>query len=302
MSERWVGADLGGSNLRVALLDGEHRVVRRWRCAVGHLAGEGVLHALREGVRAVAGSESVRGVGVGVPGLVDPLRGTVRVAPNLSGLSGVALGPDLERDLGVPVRVENDVNAIAVGEWARGAGRGARAVLVVTLGTGVGGGVILDGSLYRGPDGSAGEVGHMPLYPSGPRCACGARGCLEMYASATAVVRAAQARGVPAEGGALSVARAARSGNRAAREVLARAGRALGVAAAGLVNLLNLDRIVVGGGLAGAWDLLEPHARRELERRAFAVPLERFRWGPWQLGDDAGVVGASILARESLGP
>ncbi|RMG97626.1 MAG: ROK family protein [Candidatus Dadabacteria bacterium] len=241
------------------------------------------------------------GVGIGVPGLVDPDRGRVAVAPNLPALNERELGPDLGRVLGRPVRVENDVNAIAVGEWRKGAGRGARALLVVTLGTGVGGGLILAGTLYRGPDGTAGEVGHMPLRPGGPRCRCGARGCLEVYASATAVVAAARAAGVPTEGGAAAVAVAARAGDPRARKVFARAGAAVGVAAAGLVNLLNLDRMVIGGGLAGAWDLMEPHARRELGRRAFSRPLERFRWAPSLLGDDAGVVGAAILAKENMG-
>ncbi len=296
----WVGVDLGGSNLRVAFLDPGLRILDRWHRPTGNRSVEGVVDAVAAALGALQGRGSVRAVGIGVPGLVDVGSGTVIESPNFPGWRAVPIGRLLEERLGVPVHVENDVNAIAVGEHRFGAGRGFRNLLVMALGTGVGGGIILGGGLYRGVDGTAGEVGHVPVYPRGRPCRCGSRGCLEAYASATAVVEAARAEGVAWDRGqgALGVARAARAGDPVARRVLRTAATAVGIAAAGLANLLNLEALVVGGGLAGAWDLLEGPARSALDRRSFRVPARRLRMVRSELGDDAGVIGAAALARE----
>ncbi len=298
----WMGADLGGSNLRVALLDPRLRILERWHRPTGDRSVEGVVGAVAAALEALQarGGHRARAVGIGVPGLVEVGSGTVIESPNFPGWRGVPIGRLLERRLGIPVHVENDVNAIAVGEHRFGAARGCGNLLVMALGTGVGGGLILGGALYRGVDGTAGEVGHVPVYPRGRPCRCGSRGCLEAYASATAVAEAARAEGLqwdPADG-ALGVARAARGGNPVARRVLRTAGTAVGIAAAGLANLLNLEAMVVGGGLAGAWDLMEGPARSALDRRSFRVPARRLRMVRSELGDDAGVIGAAALARE----
>ncbi len=298
----WVGADLGGSNLRLAVVDDRLAVLDRFRCPTGDRTVKGVLCTLEEGVRRLLRSTGgrVAGVGLGFAGLVDPEEGRVIAAPNFPGWKDVPIGPLLEKRLGIPVHVENDANAIAVGEHRMGAARGVRDVLVLTLGTGVGGGLVLGGRLRRGPDGTAGEVGHMPVFPAGRRCSCGGQGCLEMYASATAVE--ASCREVrPGLSTASEFSRAARSGDAALRRIFSLAGRAVGIAVAGLVNVLNLEMLVVGGGLAGAWDLMEPAARRELARRAFGLPGRRLRLRPWALGDDAGPVGNVILVRERVG-
>ena len=296
----WVGVDLGGSNLRVALLDPGLRILERWHRRTEDRSVDGVVRAVAAAHEALRARAPARAVGIGVPGLVAVRSGTVIESPNFPGWRGVPIGQLLERRLGVPVHVENDVNAIAVGEHRFGAGRGCANLLVMALGTGVGGGLILGGSLYRGVDGTAGEVGHVPVYPRGRPCRCGSRGCLEAYASATAVAEAATARGLRWDRGegALGVARAARRGDPVARHVLRAAGTAVGIAAAWLANLLNLEAMVVGGGLAGAWDLMEGPARSALERRSFRVPARRLRMVPSELGDDAGVIGSAVLARE----
>ncbi len=301
-SPYWLGADLGGRNLRLAVLDDRLTIQARFRRPTGDRSVEGVLRYLEEGVerlvRSVGGR--VAGLGLGFPGLVDPREGRVVAAPNFPGWEDVPLGTLLEGRLGMLVHVENDVNAIAVGEHRMGAARGLRDVLVLTLGTGVGGGLVLGGRLRRGPDGTAGEVGHIPVFPAGRRCTCGAQGCLETYASATAVEAACRKVRPDLPGGS-EFARAARAGDAGLGRIFALAGRAVGIAAAGLVNVLNLEMLVVGGGLAGAWDLMEPAVRRELDRRAFGLPARRLRIRPWALGDDAGPVGSVVLVRERAG-
>ncbi len=301
-SPLWVGVDLGGNNLRAAVVDDRLTVRVRIRRPTGERAVDGVLRALEEAVEHLGRSAEgpIAGVGLGFAGLVDSRRGRVVEAPNFPGWEGVPIGPLLEDRLGVPVHVENDVNAIAAGEHRLGAARGLRDALVLTLGTGVGGGLVLGGRLRRGPDGTAGEVGHMPVFPGGRRCTCGGTGCLEVYASATAV-EAACRRVRPDLAGGSEFSRAARAGDPTLRRIFARAGRAVGIVVAGLVNVLNLEMLVVGGGLAGAWDLMEPAARRELERRAFGLPGRRLRIRPWALGDDAGPLGSVLLLRERLG-
>jgi glucokinase len=199
--------------------------------------------------------------------------------------------------------LENDANAAAYGEYWRGAGRGCDSMVLLTLGTGVGGGLVLHGELWRGADGMAGEIGHVTVEPNGRTCRCGNAGCLETYASATAVVEnyrelSGIEEGVSAE----EVGRRALEGDANARQSYREAGRSLGIAFAGLVNLLNPEQIVIGGGVLPAWDLFMPTAEQELRRRAFAPAAERVRFAPAALGDLAGVTGAAGLLWRDLAP
>jgi glucokinase len=192
--------------------------------------------------------------------------------------------------------VENDANVAALAEWKLGAGRGSDDLVMLTLGTGVGGGLVLGGELWRGADGMAGEIGHITVEPGGRTCRCGNAGCLETYASATAIVDryrelAAIEEAVTAE----EVHRRALEGDANARQSYREAGRSLGLAFSTLVNLLNPERIVIGGGVLPAWDLFMPAAEQELQRRAFVAPAARVRFAAAALGDLAGVTGAAGL-------
>ncbi|QXE91155.1 ROK family protein [Geomonas subterranea] len=295
--ELCIGVDLGGSNLRMALVDrqgsvlarsaeptlpaaGLDSLLSRLLAGVGRLQGE----ATRIGARTVA-------LAVGVPGLVCS-DGVVRASVNVPGLEGVPLARELSLATGLPVAALNDANACAVGEKRYGAGRDYRSLIALTIGTGVGAGLILDGKLWTGADGAAGEFGHIPVEPEGRPCGCGSRGCLEQYASAGAIA---------GEGGdAAVVANRARLGDAAALAVFAEAGRYLGIAMAGVVNLLNLEAVIVCGGVARSFDLLAPALLRELDSRTFSVAGGRVRVEPGMLGDDAGVLGAAATAFETV--
>jgi len=250
----------------------------------------------------------IQSVSIVVPGTVHIETGLVVNAPNLHSLQGYKLGPALECALNRSVLLENDANAASLGEMWQGAARGNQTILCLTLGTGVGGGIILAGKLWRGADGTAGELGHITVEPfGGVRCKCGNTGCLEVYASATAIVRMArEAMAHHPDSSLQSIAsgdltsekvwRAATSGDALALEVFHKAGVYLGVAMANYVNIFNPEMIVIGGGVSAAWEILAQPAREEVLRRAFRVPALRCRIVPAECGDDAGLIGAAWLA------
>lgn len=244
-----------------------------------------------------------------VPGTVSRDRTFIVQAPNLPSLDNFALKAAIEQKLECPAVLENDANAAAVGEMWVGAARGARNVICITLGTGVGGGIVLDGKLWRGTDGSAGEIGHASVEASGPECKCGSRGCLEMFSSATAIVRmtlealdrgeASMLRGcnLTAE----RVYEASLAGDRVAVEVFRRVGTYLGFALANLINVLGPEVIVISGGVANGWSSFEASMKAEVLKRAIPYVARNVSIKPAQHGDNAGLLGAAKLAFEELG-
>lgn len=298
MSERagsFIGVDVGGTNLRGALIGADGRFVRRFRVLSEVSKGrDSFLERLCHEVRhlqetAVLEGTPVRAVGVGVPGLIDR-QGVVRSSVNMPPLEGLALRDCLERQLGLPVCCANDANLIALGESRYGAGRGLDSAMVVTIGTGVGSGLILNGHLWEGSAGFAAEFGHITVEPAGHPCPCGNRGCLEQYVSATALSRLGGGQ-TPEKLAAL-----ARGGDEAARNLFVQAGTNLGIALAGLLNTLNLDGIVIGGGVSASYDLLEPALQTTLQQRTFPQILHGVQLCKASLGDDAGLLGAALLA------
>lgn len=303
------GIDLGGTLMRVAVADGRGQIRHQQKRLTGAQRGpEAVIEDLVEGVRNAAKAAGLRvpdleALVVGVPGPVDTRRGTVLTPPNLPGWHHVPLAAILRRRLRVRAYLENDANLAAVGEHRRGAGRGADNLIYVTISTGIGGGLILDGRLYRGSTGTAGEVGHMVVVPDGPRCSCGNRGCLEAVASGTGIARRARvlmqgrrrpgATPVSAEW----VVTAARAGDRLAAAVLIEAGTALGRALGSLVNLLNPEVIILGGGVSQAGRLLMSPMRASLADASFPEARAATRIVRARLGQDAGLVGAVEWAR-----
>lgn len=320
MADAAVGVDLGGTNVRLGVVskNGEILAAARMRTDV-HEGVEKVIGRVVSGIEGLRKKIDVTGggltgAGIGVPGIISTPEGVVRFSPNLPGWVDIPLRQMLEERLGLPVRVENDANAYALGEARFGSGKGASSLVCITLGTGVGGGIILGGKLVRGADGMAGEVGHVTVRPNGIKCNCGNRGCVERYSSATAVAeRTAEAlgRGVessmmkgykkaPASITAHVVHEAALAGDRLARMMFRDAGRCLGILAADLINLLNIERIIVGGGMAGAWELLSGPMRDEVKKRAFDIPAARCKILKGALGDDAAVLGAAGLVLKGI--
>lgn len=307
MNRAVIGVDLGGTNLRSALLTDAGDVLERDKQPTGVADGHAaVVLRLVEHVQRHRESARKRGldtiaVGVGAPGVILADSGIVVKSPNFPDWNDLPLKAELEKALGIPVCIENDANAAALGEHWRGAGGSVRSMILLTLGTGVGGGIILDGRIWRGADGMAGEIGHMTIVPDGRICGCGNRGCLEMYASSRGIVMSYQeAR----QGGAEAAARAtsemiyaaAGKGEERALRVMESMGGYLGIGIANLINIFNPEMVVIGGGVKDAWPLFIEATRREVKRRAFAYPAGRTKIVPSRLGDDAGIVGAAAAA------
>ena len=315
-SRFYIGVDMGGTNVKVAAVSPGGDVVEALS-----LASEvecGPEHVQRQIERGIAelferyGRENFIGVGVGAAGSVDA-KGVVKYPPNFPGWQEEPLGERLRAFTGLPVWVDNDANVAAIGEARFGAGVGLTDFLCITLGTGVGGGLFLRGQIYRGPGLAAGEVGHVSVDMSGPRCKCGSYGCLERLVGARYIVERAVEKFRSGAGGKLSmlvngkledltpklISQAAEAGDAVALEVLRETGIIIGVAMASVINLLNLQRIIVSGGVAQAGDLIFRPLRETIEARALPVPRAQCDVVPAQLGRHAGVIGAAALAMSS---
>jgi len=306
-----VGVDLGGTKLLVGVVDEgcavHHRSVER---SSGQTEDALMKMASRAITDAIAVRPDVRAVGLGVPCTIDRERGVAIAAVNLP-ITDVPIAEILSQDIDLPLSIDNDANLAALAEHCFGAARGADNVVMVTVGTGIGGGLILNGELYRGSIGAGAELGHTVIEMDGPRCqgSCPGRGCVESLASGTAMGRegsaAAQREPDSALGKALAagtaidgkvVTDAAIGGDTAAREVVELIGRRLGIALASFANIFDPDVIVVGGGVAAAGGLLIGPAQAEIRDRALA-PMNKTPVVVAQLGADAGMIGAAAMAR-----
>jgi glucokinase len=330
-----IGVDLGGTNLRIAAVDEQGHLVEK--VTLGTKVSQGrdqVVDAMCDAIQRLTtkyrDSASLMGIGIGVAGIIDLQTGTVRESPNLPGWADYPVHAEIESRLKTRVILENDANAAALGEQWLGAAKNFPDMAMITLGTGVGGALMLGGKIFHGMTGMAGEFGHTTIEPEGNPCGCGNRGCLEQYASATAVVR--MAKEAIASGGASALASAAQSdpefnaesiydlaiqGDEHARRIFQRVGRALGIALATLVNSLNLRMHVIGGGVSSAWEAFSPALFEELRQRSMVYaatappdPLAAGRGASAQvdpgsgrqtiitralLGSDAGLYGAARL-------
>jgi glucokinase len=307
-----IGVDLGGTKLLAGVLDGDLHVHHRSYRTVADLGQRELLDAIVatvEDARAAAPAE-VASVGFGIPCLIDQRTGTATMAVNLP-IHEVPFRDLMAERLGVPVLVDNDANVAALAEHRAGAAQGASHAIVLTIGTGIGGGIICDGELERGAIGAGAELGHMAIDLDGPPCQghCPNRGCLETLASGTALARegrrVAQERPDSALGrahaagqqvtGAL-VTELARDGDPAAVEALALIGRNLGVGIANYLNIFNPDVVVIGGGVIAAGDLLLEPARAEVNARALPTVRDFVRIVPARFGAEAGMIGAACMA------
>jgi glucokinase len=298
MSDQAIGVDFGGTALKAALV--ENGTVLE-TCTAPTPRGD-APSATMERIAALVKElrPKPEAVGLAIPGEVDDDGVCIRL-PNVPGFEGFGIVEDLEARVGCPVRAENDATVAALGELRHGHGREHESFLLLTLGTGIGGGWVLDGSLRRGAHGFAGEVGHLMIDPSPDawRCGCGLTGCLEAYAGTAGLQRAWREAGGegPREAGPERIAAAARAGDEAALAAFAGMGRALGLGIASLQNALDLDAIVLTGGISASVDLVEPALRETLESRSYADALARVPLLPSVLGASAGMVGAAELVR-----
>jgi glucokinase len=335
MNDFSIGVDLGGTNLRIAAVDVNGHLVEK--VTLGTRVSLGRDHVLNDMCDAIQhlsekykNSAKMLGIGIGVPGIIDMETGLLRESPNLPGWADYPVRAEIERRLTTMVILENDANVAAFGEKWLGAAKEHDDMAMLTLGTGVGGGLVLGGKIWHGMNGMAGEFGHTTVEPEGHPCGCGNRGCLEQYASATAVVR--MAREAIAEHSSSALARAAHEdaefsaksifnlaiqGDEDAKRIFRRVGRAIGIVLSAMVNSLNLPIYVIGGGVASAWEAFAPSIFEELRQRCMVYaatappdPLAQgggasahVEPGPGRktiitralLGSDAGLFGAARL-------
>jgi glucokinase len=297
-----IGVDLGGTNLRAAAIDEKGQVLGK---IAGHTnlreGRDAVIEDIVTAIRALRDEHSqtlLAGVGVAVPGFIEMEKGLIVGSNNLPQFEGFPVRDDISAKLGTPVILENDANAAAMGEKWLGAGRDVNDLVLLTLGTGIGGGIILNGRVLHGAVGMAGELGHMTVVPDGNPCGCGNQGCLEKHASATAITAMA---GLLHLGDNISSAEvfalAQGAGEQAqkARWIFELMGTALGIALANLVNIFNSPLYLLSGGPLPAWDLFAPAMMREVERRSFTFRNTKTRIEQATLGNEAGLYGAAYL-------
>ncbi len=308
-----VGVDLGGTNIRAAVATGARTHARPAHAATpGRDGPEAVIEAIARCVEETAGHRHVDGLAIGIPGPLDPRRGIVYAAPQLKGWDNFDAESALRVRLRCDVAIHNDANLAGYAEWVAGAGRGTADFVFITASTGVGGALILNGELYAGTSGTAGEIGHTPLSPGYPECGEGHEGCLEGTASGIGIAHAAQravAAGETTSLGQLALRQidaravldAALAGDEVALRVFSLAARNLGRAVGGLINLLSPEAIAIGGGLINGGDLLFTPLRAAVREIAFAAPAEHCRIVEAELGTDAGLVGAVAWAVKSFG-
>jgi glucokinase len=315
---KYIGCDLGGTNLRAAIVDVEKGTVL-YQMSIPTLAREGhdaVMKRMAELFLQVIQSagmkkEEIGGVGVGVPGVLDLEKGETLFLPNLPGTwPHVPVQATMEKLTGLPTRLLNDVRSITNGEWRFGAGRGVDTVAVFAVGTGIGGGLVINSQLHLGIGGTGGELGHTVIDYNGPRCGCGNHGCVEAYASGPAIAAAgmkAVAQGLTTRLGEMCVydlnritpeliANAALVGDEIAKDIYDKAGFALGIAAANICASVGPRRVIIGGGVAQAGELLLDPIRRTLRERVHIMPVEQVEVVRSELGNNAGVIGVACWA------
>lgn len=299
MTEYAIGLDLGGTNLRAAAIDNSGKILDRRATDTNTSAGrEAMLGHMVKAIselRAACGATGLAGIGIGVPGFILLKEGIIRNSNNLVCLEDFPIRDEIEHRLGARVILENDANAAALGEKWMGAGRDVDDLVMLTLGTGIGGGIISGGRVIHGYLGMAGELGHLTVVPNGNPCGCGNQGCLEKHASATALSAMANMLHLGDNLSAREIYDLAAGGNEKARWIFTIMGQALGVALATLVNTFNFPLYLLSGGILPAWDFFAPPMFEEVRRRSFTFRSTDTRIEKATLGNEAGLFGAAFL-------
>jgi glucokinase len=294
-----IGVDLGGTNLRAAAIARDGAMLDKISGSTPIDAGpEAVISdicAAVESLRARLGRDNLAGIGAGVPGTIRMDEGVIASWPNMPAFNGYPVRSEIEKRIGADLILENDANAAALGEHWMGAGRGVDNLVLLTLGTGIGGGIIIGGRVLHGHLGMAGELGHITVSPNGNPCGCGNRGCVEKHASATAIVAMARLLALGHDVTSEDVYHLAASGNDRARAIFMAMGEALGIALANLINIFNFPLYLLSGGPLPAWEFFAPTMLAEIERRSFTYRQSPTRIERAALGNEAGLYGAAYL-------
>lgn len=311
-----IGIDVGGTNVKIALVDKSGKII--YSNSVPTYAKMGYEYTVNNIKQAIKDlmketnttAKDIDGIGFDFPGQVDYKTGVVKLAPNIPGWVNVPIAQMIEEEFHIPTRIDNDVRCAALGEMKFGAGQGCENFVCITVGTGIGSGLVVNGQLVRGASNAAGEIGHIKLQmKDGLICGCGDTGCLEAYASGPSIVAMAQdyIKGdkstkfremAAAEGGEITpymVAKAAEAGDPVAKRIFAIVGEYIGIGLTSVINLLNPEKVIIGGGVAEAGDLLLDPIRKTIKERAMVVAGSTVEIVPAQLGNSAGVIGASML-------
>lgn len=313
MAKERIGIDVGGTNVKIALVDNKGKIIYSnsipTRAEMGY---EYTINNMKEAITELiketkSDPKNIESIGFGFPGQIDYQKGIVRLAPNIPGWVDVPIAEIMEKEFGIPTRVDNDVRCAALGELNYGAGQGCENLICITVGTGIGSGLVINGKLVRGASNAAGEIGHIKLdMNGGPLCGCGDRGCLEAFASGPSIVAMAEEY---IKGGKSTkyrelanpditpyiVSEAAKQGDPVAKRIFTIVGEYIGIGLASVVNLLNPEKIIIGGGVAAAGDLLLNPIKESLIKRAMPIAGAAVEIVPAQLGNSAGVIGASLL-------
>ena len=313
MAQR-IGVDVGGTNVKIALVSDKGKIIYSnsipTRAEMGY---EHTINSMKDAIRDLLKETKMKptdieGIGFGFPGQIDCKKGVVRLAPNIPGWVDIPISSIMEKEFGIPTRVDNDVRTATLGELNYGAGVGCENLICITVGTGIGSGLVMNGKLVRGANNAAGEIGHIKLnMQGGPLCGCGDRGCLEAYASGPSIVAMAEEY---IRGGKSTkyrelanpditpyiVAVAAKEGDPVAKQIFKIMGEYIGMGLTSVVNLLNPEKIIIGGGVADAGEILLNPIKETILKRAMTIQRE-VEIVPAQLGNTAGVIGASLLIK-----
>ena len=300
MAEYSIGVDLGGTNLRAAAVDRDGKILEKHAQSTDMTRGrDEVIDDIVSGINTVRqqiGTASrLAGVGIGVPGFILIEKGYITNSNNLPVLENFPLRDEIERRLGAPIILENDANAAALGEKWMGAGKDVDNLVLLTLGTGIGGGIISDGRVLHGELGMAAELGHITIDPNGNPCGCGNYGCLEKIASATAVEAMSDLMSVGVHLTSLQVFEKAMDGDEKAKMIFRQMGWALGIGIANLINIFNYPLYLLSGGMLPAWDMFAPSMLEEIRKRSFTFRNTQTRVERATLGNQAGLIGAAYL-------
>ncbi len=307
-----IGIDLGGTNIKAGIVNREGKILKKVSVPTNaHSGPDGVLAQISFVIHRLLefSSGSILGVGVGLPGIVDPSTGVVKNPPNLKGWGSVPVGEILQSEFNLPVFIENDANSAAIGELIFGAGKELNDFIFVTLGTGVGGGIVVSRKLFRGSSGGAGEIGHISIDYNGPKCNCGSRGCIEAYLGNNYLVKRVkrELRKHPdslinslalEQGEEITpyvINLAAKRGDKFAIDFIAESGRLLGFALSSVVNLFDVHTVIIGGGVAGFGKLITQPALRALKERVLTPSKKKVKVKLAKLKNNAGIQGASAL-------
>jgi glucokinase len=319
-----IGVDLGATNIVCVLSGDDGKIITKdTRKTFGNRGKEKTIsqiinsakNVLREGEKMGISARSIIGMGVGGPGPINSDEGIIHIAPNIPGWINTSLVEELGNELDLPIFLENDANAAALGEWWLGAGKDIDNLVLLTLGTGIGGGIIIDGEVLYGTRHTAGEIGHMVIKEGGLLCGCGNKGCFEAYASAKAVVKRMlieiekgkktalldAVKNKPEKITCRLIYDTARKGDNLCKKIVEETGKYLGIGIANIVNIINPQMVVLGGGMARAGDLLFDPVREYVEEHAFNATMEGVEIVPTKLGTNAGAIGAVAFVLKKKG-